>query len=219
MPALADLPRAEATVIAMTNTFRREHGLGALRADPALGAAARAYAAYLAARGGFGHAADGRDPAARAEAAGYRSCSIAENLARVRASRGIAEGSLVDTVVEGWKRSSAHRANLLEASATDIGVAIASDPARRTYVTVELLGRPERLMVTFSVENRTDVPLDYVVGKDAHALPAHARSRHALCWPEVLRFGTRTYQVPRAGDRYIVQAGREGGIRVTLERP
>jgi hypothetical protein len=219
MPTLADLPRAEAIVIAMTNAFRREHGLAALAANPALGAAARAYAAYLAAGGGFSHAADGRDPTARAEAAGYRSCSMAENLARIRSSHGIAEAALASEVIEGWKGSPAHRANLLEASATDIGVAVAAiKGTQSTYVTVELLGRPHRLMVTFSVENRTHGAIDYAVGGATHALASQGRSRHALCWPGVLRIGGRAYQVPHAGDRYVVEADRSGGVRVTLER-
>src|SRR5262245_37310696 len=116
MPTLPDLPRTEIAIIEMTNAFRKEHQLGTLKANAALAAAARAFALYLGKTGTFAHAADGRDPQARAEAAGYRPCLIAENLAFNLDSRGFATARLAREVVTGWQTSPPHRANLMDKS-------------------------------------------------------------------------------------------------------
>ena len=103
MATLPDLPQTELAILEMTNAFRRENRLGELKQNPALTAAARAFGAYLARTGLFAHEADGRQPAQRAEAAGYRYCLIAENLAMNLDSRGFETKGLAREAVEGWR--------------------------------------------------------------------------------------------------------------------
>jgi uncharacterized protein YkwD len=98
-----DLPQAEIAIIEMTNAFRSEHELAAVKPNGALAAAARTFAAYLASTSTFAHEADGREPAARVAAAGYRYCLVAENLALNLDSRGFDSHKLAHAVVEGWK--------------------------------------------------------------------------------------------------------------------
>lgn len=143
MVTLPDPPKAEIAIVQMTNAFRREQKLGALRQNPKLTAAARAYAAYLARTGALSHSADGRSMDARVRAQGYRFCWLAENLSFRRDAKGYATSSLAGTVVSGWKGSPGHRANMASSQVTEIGVGIARAPgATPTYYSVQLMGRP-----------------------------------------------------------------------------
>ena len=44
--------------------------------------------------------------------------------------------------VEGWERSAAHRKNMLDRDATEIGVAVAHSPRTGRYYGVQVFGRP-----------------------------------------------------------------------------
>src|SRR5207248_4440757 len=105
MATLPDLPQTEIAIVELTNAFRSESKLGELKPNAALAAAARAFAEYLAKTGKFAHEADGRQPAQRAQAQGYRYCLIAENLAMNLDSRGFETRVLTRDAVEGWKSS------------------------------------------------------------------------------------------------------------------
>ena len=59
---LPDLPQTEIAIVEMTNAFRKDNKLGALKPNAALTAAARAFADYLGRSGKFAHEADGRRP-------------------------------------------------------------------------------------------------------------------------------------------------------------
>ena len=143
MATLPDLPQTEMAIVELTNAFRKESRLGEVKPNAALSAAARAFAAYLAKTGKFAHEADGRQPAQRAEAAGYRYCLVAENLAMNLDSRGFETRALASAAVEGWKNSPGHRANMLQRGATEIGVAIARAPDKDPkFISVQLFGRP-----------------------------------------------------------------------------
>src|SRR5262245_21032002 len=111
-------------IVEMTNAFRKENKLSDVKPNAALTAAARAFAEYLARTGKFAHEADGREPAQRATAQCYRYCLVAENLALNLDSRGFQTRQLAGHVLNGWKESPGHRANLLQAAATEIGVAV-----------------------------------------------------------------------------------------------
>ena len=77
MPAiLPDITATEALVIAYTNQARQREKLGVVHQDKALAIAARTFAQYLAKTETFSHTADGRQPAMRASAAGYKYCRI-----------------------------------------------------------------------------------------------------------------------------------------------
>ena len=150
MATLPDLPQTEIAIVEMTNAFRKDNKLGALKPNAALAAAARAFADYLGKSGRFGHEADGRQPAQRAEAQGYRYCTVAENLALNLDSRGFETKELARNAVEGWKASPGHRANMLRPHVTEIGVAVVRAPDRDPkFISVQLFGRPDSLKVTF----------------------------------------------------------------------
>ena len=70
MVTLPDLPQTEIAIVEMTNAFRKDNKLAALKPNAALAAAARAFADYLGKSGKFAHEADGRQPAAARRGAG-----------------------------------------------------------------------------------------------------------------------------------------------------
>jgi hypothetical protein len=204
--ALPDLPQTEIAIVEMTNAFRLENKLGALKPNKALTTAARAFADYLAGSGKFGHEADGRKPAERAEAQGYRYCLVAENLALNLDSRGFETGKLARDAVEGWKSSPGHRANMLLAHVTETGVAVVRAPDRDPkFISVQLFGRPEHLKVEFSIVNRSGKEIGYQLGEEKATLPARTIVTYTRCNPDVLRLdsGGEPYQ-PRNGDRFLV---------------
>jgi hypothetical protein len=218
---LPDLPQTEIAIAEMTNVFRKENRLGDLKPNAALAAAARAFAEYLAKSGKFAHEADGREPQQRAEAQGYRYCLVAENLAMNLDSRGFESRQLAREAVEGWKASPGHRANMLEAGVTEIGVAVARAPAEDPkFISVQLLGRPESLKIKFSVENRTGAAVRYALGEEAHALPARTIVTHTMCDARLLTFekaGARARFELHDGDKFTARAGAAGSVDVERE--
>jgi len=223
MVTLPDLPQTEIAIVEMTNAFRKDNRLGALKPNAALTAAARAFAQYLGRSGKFGHEADGRQPAQRAEAQGYRYCAVAENLALNLDSRGFETGQLARDAVEGWKDSPGHRANMLRPHMTEIGVAVvrAPDPHPK-FISVQLFGRPESLKAEFNIENQSGVVVSYRLGEEAIALPAQTIATYVRCDPETLTFekagaAGRRHQ-PRNGDTFVVRAAAGGAIAVDVER-
>ena len=218
---LPDLPQTEIAIVEMTNAFRKENRLGDLKPNAALAAAARGFAEYLAKSGKFAHEADGREPLNRAEAQGYRSCLIAENLAMNLDSRGFQSLQLAREAVEGWKASPGHRANMLIAGITEIGVAVAQAPDKNPkFISVQVFGRPESLKVKFSVENRTGAPVRYTLGEKAHAVPGRSIITHTLCDQPPLAFETAGQGARfelRDGDRFTARAGTGGVIEVVRQ--
>ena len=145
--------------------------------------------------GKFAHEADGRQPADRAVAQGYRYCLVAENLALNLDSRGFETRQLARDAVEGWKASPGHRANMLQPQVTEIGVAVvrAPDPDPK-FISVQLFGRPEALRIAFKIENRVGTAVRYRLGDETITLPAaHDRHLYALQSRQAhLREGRRT---------------------------
>ena len=223
MATLPDLPQTEIAIVEMTNAFRKDNRLGALKPNLALTAAARAFAEYLGKTGKFGHAADGRQPSERAEAHGYRYCTVAENLALNLDSQGFESLQLARQAVEGWKGSPGHRANMLRPHVTEIGVAVvrAPDPDPK-FISVQLFGRPEALKVQFDIENRAGTTVRYRLGEEAITLPANTIATYTRCDPDKLTFektgpAAQPHE-PRKGDRFVVRATTGGTIAVDVER-
>jgi len=223
MASLPDLPQTEIAIVEMTNALRRESKLGEVKPNAALTAAARAFAEYLAKTGKFAHEADGRGPGERAIASGYRYCQVNENLAMNLDSRGFETRALARAVVEGWKNSPPHLANLLRPSAAQIGVGLAHAPDRDPkFISVQLFGRPETLKVEFRIENQAGAPVVYTLGKEADTLPPGAIVTHASCDAEPLIFemagaAVRRFE-PRNGDRFVVRSGVGGIIAIDAEK-
>ena len=112
--ALPDLLAAASTMAALTTA---EAGCGALTADPALAAVARAHSADMRDRDYFSHTSpEGLSPFDRAERAGV-DYSRAENIAFGQADAA--------AVMEAWLDSPGHRANILDCELTKLGVGVA----------------------------------------------------------------------------------------------
>jgi hypothetical protein len=223
MASLPDLPQTEIAIVEMTNAFRKENRLGEVKPNAALAAAARAFAEYLARTGKFAHEADGREPAQRAAAQGYRYCLVAENLALNLDSRGFQTRQLAGHVVKGWKESPGHRANLLQVAATEIGVAVVRAPDRDPkFISVQLFGRPEALKVSFRIENLSGVAVSYRFGSRSHDLQPRTIAAHADCSLQQLGFdGVPAAQgrfEPRNGDRYVLTGSTKATLKVDVVR-
>ncbi|MFE0445562.1 CAP domain-containing protein [Streptomyces fungicidicus] len=122
------LDRTAREVVGLTNRARAGAGLAPLSPDPRLAAAAQAHSADMVARDFYAHTApDGSRPWDRAAAAGSTRRTIGENIAC--GQRSAAE------VVEGWLNSPGHRANILKADFTHIGVGFAGGGRAGTYWT------------------------------------------------------------------------------------
>ena len=225
-PTLPDVPKVEIAIIEMTNAFRREHKLGEVRPSPALARAAHAYADYLARSGTFSHTADGREPSARAESAGYQFCQIAENLALNLDSRGFEARALASQAVEGWKNSPGHRKNLLAPHVVEIGVGVARAPDKDPkYISVQLFGRPKSMVYQFKVANVSAATVSYSFGGETHALKPRFAATHSACVPDEIAFmapETAKPQQPlkvrytaRDGQVYTLKPAGAGGL--TLE--
>jgi serralysin len=104
-----------AQVVALTNQFRAENGLAPLALNAELSNTAQFHSQDLASQDYFSHTGkNGSSPWDRAEMFGYGMTAMGENIA--------AGQTTPAAVVEGWKNSPGHRANMLNASYTEIGV-------------------------------------------------------------------------------------------------
>ncbi|MFC7885650.1 CAP domain-containing protein [Streptomyces sp. NPDC057376] len=122
------LARTTAEVVDLTNRERVRAGLAALAVDPRLTAAAQAHSADMVARDFYSHTdPDGGKPWDRAAAAGAARRTVGENIA-------CGQRSPAD-VVEGWMNSPGHRANILKADFTHIGIGLAGGGRAGTYWT------------------------------------------------------------------------------------
>src|SRR5438552_17418294 len=109
-----------ARVLDLTNAERQKAGLGPLLLNDQLTSAAQVYSQVLASSGCFQHTCGPvPDFADRDGQAGYTGwSSIGENIAAGYATP--------EEVVAGWMASPRHRANILSASFTEIGIGVGS---------------------------------------------------------------------------------------------
>lgn len=108
-------------------------GEPALAACPRLDHAAQQHDEALAASGTVGHTGpDGSTPLERVVAAGYEPDALGENVA----------AGLLDpaSVTAGWNASPSHRATILDATYTHIGVGAANGKSTRVWVTLHATG-------------------------------------------------------------------------------
>lgn len=182
-----DLPRVEEHIVEMTNQARQEQRLPALKVNAMLARAARAFAEKVATSGKFSHTADGRTPAERAEGVGYKHCDIAENLAMDENAGGFDTGQLALQAIAGWMNSPPHRANILRATVSDIGVGVARAPgAKPKFISVELFGQPGSKVLTFKIRNIASGEISYSLGGRSYALKPGASVVHSSCMQEQL---------------------------------
>src|SRR5271165_1826750 len=108
-------PQAEQLFV-LANQARAAQGVGPLKWDPALAAAALQHCQRMAQEGQIAHRYGGEpDLTARAGQAGAHFSLIEEN---------VALGSYVGSIHDGWMQSQGHRANLLNPDADRAGIAV-----------------------------------------------------------------------------------------------
>jgi uncharacterized protein YkwD len=227
MTALSpDVPQVEVAIVEMTNTFRAEQKLGAVKPNPQLVAAARAYAEFLARSDMFSHTADGRQHADRAVTAGYRYCQVSENLSSNLDSRGFETRQLARDAVEGWKKSPGHRLNLIAPHVTEIGVGVAKVRGAEKYISVQMFGRPDSLKYQFKIQNGLTDTVTYRFGSDSLDVVPQQVITHWACAPEPLVFEragppllgrrlTGSY-LARDGDLFTLKAAPNGGVIIDV---
>jgi hypothetical protein len=213
---------AAADIVALVNRFRADQGLAAVKPEPRLAAAAELFAAYMARSGRYAHDADGRQPAQRAEAAGYDFCIVTENIAYFSSTEPSAAAALARQFVEGWERSPGHRRNMADSDVVDTGVAVAQSAQSGRWYAVQMFGRPRALHQRFTVENRAAVALGYELDGRRYELPPGVTRTHEQCRAAKLAMrlpGEREPVVvePAHGQRWRIDAvGRR--LRLVLQR-
>src|SRR5919198_5340089 len=127
---------SEGRILGAMNQVRAANGLGPLRFDGKLHAAARAHSADMMRRGYFGHGAFNR----RMTGFHVHASTVGENLAW-----GTGPYSAAKAIIQEWLASPEHRANLLRAGFTRVGVgsAVGTFVGRdgATVVTADFAGR------------------------------------------------------------------------------
>jgi hypothetical protein len=220
-----DIAKTELAIIELTNVFRAEQKLAAVKSNPVLTAAARAYARFLASSDMFSHTADGRQPSDRVKSAGYNYCQTAENLALNLDSRGFVTAQLARDAVEGWKNSPGHRKNLEAPNVTEIGVGIAKSKTEEKYLSVQLFGRPMSLQYKFKIMNESGVSVRYHYNGAQQSVGARMIVTHTACSPSEIAFdhnltkptGKADVRFPtRDGDTFKAIAA-DGGVRIEVD--
>ncbi|MFZ5884806.1 MAG: CAP domain-containing protein, partial [Chloroflexota bacterium] len=111
-------PSYEARVLELINIERAKVGLPALLSQSQLATAARLHSADMACNNFFSHTgSDGASLSERVERQGYSWLYLGENIA--------AGYPTPESVVDAWMNSSGHRANILNANYTEIGIGYA----------------------------------------------------------------------------------------------
>jgi uncharacterized protein YkwD len=217
LPAAAQGPDPDAVardMIHRSNAFRSDQRLPPVTPQPALTAAAQAFADYMARTDRYGHEADGRAPVDRARAKGYDHCMVAENIAMQYRSNGFSGPELARGFVQGWIDSPGHRENLLSDMATDIGLAVAQSPSSGRWYAVQMFGRPMSRAVRFEVSNRSRTALRYSLDDKAHALLPGMTRTHQTCSPPAFTMGLPGADPvrlrPENGAKFRVEAGING---------
>jgi uncharacterized protein YkwD len=126
------------TLVALANENREEISLESLTVNPLLEEAARLKAEDMAANGYFAHfGPDGSAPWDWIGKTGYQYAYAGENLA--------VDFTDSDDVDRAWMKSPTHRANILNARFTEIGIATASGTykGKETVFVVQMFGTPK----------------------------------------------------------------------------
>jgi uncharacterized protein YkwD len=215
----ADAAEAARAIVAGTNSFRRSQGLANTTRNAQLDEVARRFADFMARSDHYGHEADGRTPAQRAQAHGYDYCVVLENIAYQYSSAGFRTADLASRFVGGWERSPGHRRNMLDPDVTEIGVAVVQSPRTARYYAVQMFGRPRAMHVEFRIANRSGTTLRYELGGETFRLPPRVTRTHEQCRAETLIVQLPGAEQPTAvqpahGDRYAIERSN-GRYRLT----
>lgn len=135
-PLPANTESATAEVVRLTNQYRAKHGRSPLTVSAKLTEAARLHADQMATYQRLDHNISGArypDLRSRLDAVRYVYSTAAENIAWNQ--RG------ADAVMNTWLNSDGHRANIVNAEVTEIGVAMARSSKGEPYW-IQVFGRP-----------------------------------------------------------------------------
>ena len=126
----------EQKILDQANEARKEEKLPPLKPNPTLFKVARAHSANMAKQEKMDHVLDGKNPADRVKAAGYKYSDIGENIAE-------GENWPLTNVHKAWMESEHHRENILKGKFTEIGIGIARGESGKTYYT-QVFGSPQK---------------------------------------------------------------------------
>jgi uncharacterized protein YkwD len=121
------LTAEETRLIEATNAERSKLKLPPLKVDPVLLKIAREHSANMARLDKLGHELEGQTFVQRMEKAKYQALRAGENVAQGQRSP--------DEAVAGWMQSPGHKANILQAEYTHIGVGLATSKSGQAYYT------------------------------------------------------------------------------------
>ncbi|MFO0875854.1 MAG: CAP domain-containing protein [Gemmataceae bacterium] len=127
------LSEEEKALLTLTNAERKKEGLEPLKPSARLLAAARGHCANMAKQDKLDHTLDDKTLVDRVKAEGYKYARVGENIAWNHRK--------AEEAVEGWMQSPGHKANILGATYTEIGVAVAKN-ARGERYWIQVFGQP-----------------------------------------------------------------------------
>jgi uncharacterized protein YkwD len=125
----------EIKIFEMTNEERKKKNVSQLVLSASLSKIARAHSENMAKQMKFDHKLDEKTPFDRMRDAGYKYQNAGENIAQGD------ENANLDLIMKSWMDSKNHRANILHADYTEIGIGIARDKMGQIYYT-QVFGRP-----------------------------------------------------------------------------
>jgi hypothetical protein len=166
----------------------------------------------------YGHAADGNQPAERAQARGYAYCLVSENISYQFNSEGFGTEELARRFVEGWKNSPGHRRNMLEPNVIHMATAVARSPQSGRFYGVQMFGRPRDRSIEFHVRNLARATIRYRVESEDFSLGTGQERVHTVCKPPTVSFPDaasaegRTFR-PSNGERLRIEGDKRHGVR------
>jgi len=125
--AVVNVTKMQGDIAYLTNKQRAAHGCKAVKVDARLMNAARGHSTFMARTGTFSHTGSGGSTFDRRIRAAHYAHPRSENIAY-----GYRSG--VD-VMKGWMNSPGHRANILDCTATTVGVSVVFAGNGTPYIT------------------------------------------------------------------------------------
>lgn len=130
----AQLTPEESKIIELTNAERKKLKLAELKPDPVLMKLARSHSATMARLDQIGHELEGQSFSKRMDQANYHALRAGENIGA--GQRNPAEA------VDDWMQSPGHKANIIQADYSRIGIGMATSKSGKTYWT-QIFAKPE----------------------------------------------------------------------------
>jgi uncharacterized protein YkwD len=132
-----ELTADEKELLKLLNESRAKEKLPPLTANPVLTRVARAHSANMHKQGKMTHDLDGKRVVQRVLAAGYDYRSVGENV-------GFSDGPVpMAAVHDEWMKSKSHRAHIMAAKYTEVGLGLYRGPKGVTYYT-QVFGTPRK---------------------------------------------------------------------------